>query len=262
MAKATIISVPLRKGGSGKTTTSTNVATGLMRRGRRVLLVDLDDQANATMCVGLNPFALEASINTLLTDIAVEPRDVVVTTGFGLDVLPATQELEDTAAGMTATSVHALGPIFEALANDYDYIIIDTQPGHSYLSLSALVASDYAIIPLQAHYLAMEGLARIVGDIERVQHGDVVGSWRGPNPKLRILGIVPVMVQSTNVSQIVIDKVRSDYPDLVLPVEVRLSVNFVNSSLEGVPLVVSDPKHAGSQAYMALVDAIIQKLEG
>jgi chromosome partitioning protein len=94
---------------------------------------------------------------------------VVVQTDFGLSVLPATQDLENVAAGMTATSVHGLKPILQELADGFDYIIIDTQPGHSYLSLSALVASDYALIPLQAHYLAMEGLARIMGDIQRVQ---------------------------------------------------------------------------------------------
>lgn len=259
---ATIISVPLRKGGSGKTTTAVNVATGLQIRGYRVLLVDLDDQANATMCVGINPFALKHSVGTLLTDIAVQPHDVIVTTDFGLSVLPATQELENVAAGMTATSVYALKPIFETLANDYDYIIVDTQPGHSYLSLSALVASNYALIPLQAHYLAMEGLARIIEDIHRVQHGDIPNSWRGPNPYLRVLGIVPCMVQqNTNVSQLVIDKVRSDYPDLVLPIEIKLSISFVNVSLEGKPLVIADPKHPGARAYMDLVDILIKRLE-
>ncbi len=257
-----IIAVPLRKGGSGKTTTSVNVAAGLQKRGRRVLLVDLDDQANATMCVGINPFGLEQSVSTLLTDIAVQPRDVIVKTDFGLDVLPATQDLENVAAGMNATSVYALKPILETIADDYDYIIIDTQPGHSYLSLSALVASHYALIPLQAHYLAMEGLARIMGDIERVQHGDIPNSWRGPNPALRILGIIPCMVQpNTNVSHLVVEKISEDYPDLVLPIAIKLSINFVNASLEGIPLVVSTPNHPGAQAYMSVVDTIIGKLE-
>ena len=259
MAKT--IAIPLRKGGSGKTTTAVNVASGLHKRGRRVLLVDLDDQANATMCVGINPFALEKSISTLFTDIAVQPQEVIVQTDFGLSVLPATQDLENVAAGMTATSVHGLKPILQELGDGYDYIIVDTQPGHSFLSLSALVASDYTLIPLQAHYLAMEGLARIMGDIQRVQHGDVVDSWRGPNPHLRILGIVPCMVQNTNVSQLVIDKTRSDYPGMVLPIEIRLSVNFVNASLEGTPLVISTPNHPGALAYMDLVDLIIKMLE-
>ena len=257
-----VISIALRKGGSGKTTTAVNVAAGLQMRGRRTLLVDLDDQANATMCVGLNPFALEKSIDTLFTDISVQPSEVVTVTDFGLSVLPATTDLEKTAAGMNATSIHALKPILDALVTDFDYVIIDTQPGHSYLSLSALVASDYALIPLQAHYLAMEGLARIMNDIQRVQHGDVLNSSRGPNPHLRVFGILPCMVQqNTNVAQLVIDKTKSDYPHLVLPLEIKLSVSFVNASLQGEPIVVADPKHPGAVAYQQLVDMIIKNME-
>jgi chromosome partitioning protein len=258
-----IVSIPLRKGGSGKTTTAVNLAAGLMKRGRRTLLVDLDDQANASMCVGVNPFSLERSVSTLLTDIAVKPRDVVVQTEFGLSVLPATQDLEEVAAGMNATSIFALKPILSDLASDYDYIIVDTQPGHSYLSLSALVASDYALIPLQAHYLAMEGLARIMDDIQKVQHGDVPGSSRGPNPGLRVLGIVPCMVQpNTNIARLVVEQAKRDYPDLVLSdIEVRLSVSFVNASLDGVPLVISDPTLGGARAYMSLVDLVTSRLE-
>jgi len=258
---ARVISIALRKGGSGKTTTSVNVAAGLLRRGKRVLLVDLDDQANATMCVGLNPFELERSISTLFTNISVETKDVIVTTAFGLDVLPATQSLEQVGAGMNATSIKELSIILSSVQDTYDYILIDTQPGHSFLSISALVASDYVLIPLQAHYLAMEGVARILGDIERVQHGDITGSFRGPNAALKILGIVPCMIQSTNISRGVIAKTREDYPELVLPVEVRLLVDFVNATLEGVPLVIAKPQHTGALEYMAVVDYLLSIME-
>jgi chromosome partitioning protein len=259
---AKVISVALRKGGSGKTTTSVNVAAGLLKRGKRVLLVDLDDQANATMCVGLNPFELERSIATLFTDIAIETKDVIVSTAFGLDVLPATQRLEQVGAGMNATSIKELSIILSSVQDAYDYIIIDTQPGHSYLSISALVASDYVLIPLQAHYLAMEGVARILGDIERVQHGDIVESFRGPNANLQIIGIVPCMIQPTNISRGVVKKTREDYPGWVLPVEVRLLVDFVNATLEGVPLVIAQPKHTGALEYLAVVDLLLSKMEG
>ncbi len=119
-----MICVSLRKGGSGKTTTSVNLAAGLQKRGRKTLLIDLDDQANATMCAGINPFHLERSIATVFTDISVQPRDIIVETDYGLSVLPAAPDLERVAAGMTATSIGELRPIVEALADSYDYIVM------------------------------------------------------------------------------------------------------------------------------------------
>lgn len=248
-----VISVALRKGGSGKTTAATNLAAGLQLRGKRTTFVDLDDQANGSMCLGINPFDLKYSIADLFTNISLKTQDVICKTDYGLSVLPATVLLEQVAAGMTARSIGELRPIIEDLKADNDYIIIDTQPGHGYLSLSALVASDYVVIPLQAHYLAMEGVARIMTDIGEVKNG--------LNPGLSVLGIVPCMVQNTTISKAVLDKTKEDYPGLVLPVEIKLSVQFVNSTLEGKPLVISAPNHAGAKEYMSLVDVIIDRLE-
>ena len=251
--KAKVISVALRKGGSGKTTTATNLAAGLQKRDKKTAFIDLDDQANGSMCLGINPFELKYSIADLFTNISLKPQDIIQQTDYGLSVLPATQELEQVGAGMTARSIGELRPIVEALDDEYEYIVIDTQPGHGYLSLSALVASQYVIIPLQAHYLAMEGVARIMSDIGEVQNG--------LNPKLSVLGIVPCMVQGTTISKAVLEKTKEDYPNLVLPVEIKLSVQFVNSTLEGKPLVIASPSHAGAQEYMSLVDIILNKLE-
>jgi len=205
------------------------------------------------MCLGINPFELQYSIADLFTNISLKPQDVIQQTDYGLAVLPATQELEQVAAGMTARSIGELRPVVEALDGEYEYIVVDTQPGHGYLSLSALVASQHVVIPLQAHYLAMEGVARIMSDIAEVQNG--------LNPKLAVLGIVPCMVQGTTISKAVLEKTREDYAGLVLPVEIKLSVQFVNSTLEGRPLVISSPGHAGAQEYMSLVDMILRKLE-
>ena len=260
--KAKKTAIAIRKGGSGKTTTAINLAAGLHKRGYKVLLVDLDDQSNSTMGVGINPFALDKSIATLLTDIHAKTQDTIRHTESGLSILPATPELEQVGAGMNATSMNSLRLILEEIEEDYDYIIIDTQPGHSYLSLSALVAADYVLIPLQAHYLAMEGLTRIMKDISDVQNGDAPESRRGPNPNLSILGILPVMVQvKTNASQLIIEKVTESYPKLVLPLEIRLSIDFVNASIESKPLVFSRPNHPGAQSYLALADLVIAKLE-
>jgi chromosome partitioning protein len=258
---AFIISIALRKGGSGKTTTATNLAAGLVKCGRKVLLVDMDDQANASMCVGINPFGLKCSISTLFTDIHMRPEEAIVQTDFGLCVLPATQDLEDVGAGMKATSIKELRNILAPIRANFDYIIIDTQPGHSYLSLSALVASDYVLIPLQAHYLALEGLARILNDVDQVKHGDIIGSNRGHNVDLKVLGILPCMVQNTTISRAVVDKAKEDYPTMVLSMEIKLAIKFVNTSLEGSPMVISHPTSSGALEYIQLVEYVIDNLE-
>jgi len=175
-----VITVSIRKGGSGKSTTAVNLASALHIQKRKTLLIDLDHTANATISVGIDPSSLEQSINTLFTNVEKQPSDVIMKTKYGLSVLPATEGLEQTEAGMTATHIGLLKPIIDAVKDQYDFIIIDTPPGKSLLSLSALVASDYVLIAMETHYLAMQGLARIMDDIAKVK--------KGLNPSLQLLG--------------------------------------------------------------------------
>lgn len=245
------ITVTIRKGGGGKSTTAVNIASALQLKGYKTLLVDLEHTANATISVGIDPYELKASINTLFTSIEATPQDVIVKTEYGLSVLPATEDLEQTEAGMTATSIGILKPLFEAIDKDYDYIVIDTPPGRSYLSLSALVASDAVLIPLQTHYLALRGLARIMDDIRKVK--------KGLNPYLEIMGIVPVMMQpQTNVGQTILKSVLEDeqYKNLVLPVEIKWSIKHVEASLIGQPIVIYAPSHEGAKEYFKLAEMI------
>lgn len=247
-----VISIALRKGGSGKTTTAVNLASALQLRGHKTLLIDLEHTANATISVGIDPFALTASINTLFTDVDAQPQDVLVKTDYGLTVLPATEDLEQTEAGMTATHIGLLKPLVEALRDHFDFIIIDTPPGKSYLSLSALVASDYVLIPLQTHYLAMQGLVRILDDVRKVK--------KGLNPHLEILGILPTMVQPyTNISKTVLQNVLEQYTDLVLPLEIKYSVKHAEASLIGQPIVIYSPSHEGAREYFKLAEVICER---
>jgi chromosome partitioning protein len=247
-----VICVALRKGGSGKTTTAVNLASALQLKGKKTLLIDLEHTANATISVGIDPFSLPRSINTLFTNIEAQPQEVLVRTEYGLHVLPATEDLEQTEAGMTATHIGLLKPIVEALRSSFDFIIIDTPPGKSYLSLSALVASDYVLIPLQTHYLAMQGLARILDDVRKVK--------KGLNPSLEVLGILPTMVQpNTNISKTVVKNVREQYADLVLPIEIKYSVKHAEASLIGQPIVIYSPSHEGAQEYFKLAEVVYGK---
>lgn len=247
-----IITIAIRKGGAGKTTTAINLASALQLMGHKTLLVDLDQSANATMHVGINPYILNRSVATLFTDFTATPQSVMQVTSFGLSVLPATGDLEKVEAGMQATQLGVLKPILSLIESSFEFVVIDTQPSHSYLSLSALVASHYVLIPLEPHYLAMDGLAKILNDIEQVK--------RGLNPALTLLGIVPVKVQArTNIAQTVLREVQNAYQGLVLPVEISFSVRHAEASLVGQPILLYDPKHEGAREYYTLTEVIYAK---
>lgn len=246
------ISIVIRKGGVGKTTTAVNLASALQVRGKKTLLIDLDPQASATISVGINPRTLPYSINDLFTNINVRPQDVLVTTSFGLSVLPAKEELSKTEAGMTATSTGALKPILRELEDDFDYIIIDTMPSQSYLSVNALVASHSVLIPMETHYLAMEGLEQAMKDIADVK--------QGLNPDLETIGILPTKVQTnTKLAKAVLDEVKEVYPTLLLPMEIKLSIKIAEASLEGMPIVILDPQHPGAEDYFRLAQYIYEQ---
>lgn len=242
---AKIISIVLRKGGIGKTTTAINLATALQLMGKKTLLIDLDPQSNATISVGINPLELTQSINTLFTNIDVTPREVIIETAFGLSIIPATEDLKKTEAGMTASQVGALKPILNTLKDEFEYIIIDTPPSATYLSINALVASRYVLIPLQAHYLAMQALSQTMEDIKQVKNG--------LNSKLEIIGILPTMVNTnTNIARTVLENVKTSYPELFLSMDIKYSVKHSEASLVGQPIVIYAPTSDGAQEYIKL----------
>ncbi len=251
MAKKTKkIVVTVRKGGVGKTTTAVNLATILHNKGKRVLLVDLDPQANATLAVGVNPLALKYSINDLFTSIEVLPHQAIVKTDFSLSLLPSHPSLGKTEAGMQATQVGMIKGLLAPLEEYYDFIIMDTPPSESYLAVNALVSADEVILPVQTHFLALQGLAQVMDDIKQVRNG--------LNPLLKISGILPTLVnQRTNISKTILDEIKKEYAELLYPIEIDYSVKHIEASLGGQPIVIYDPKHQGSIAYTKLANTFL-----
>ena len=247
---ATVITVTLRKGGSGKTTTAVNLASSLAKHGKKVLLIDLDPQANATVSLGID------SVNTPnIADVLQGTREihhVINDPVKGFDLIPSNQilaQIEATLATDPNKYANIIKDLLAPLLPRYDYILIDTPPSESMLTITALVASDYALIPTQAHYLAMHGLQQAIDLITRVQEG------YGAN--VEILGIVPTMVQSgTNIADMFIEQIKTDYPDLLLPYPVPHSIKLTESQLAGEPITDYDPKHPASLAYMQLAKHI------
>lgn len=250
---AKVITVTLRKGGSGKTTTAVNLASSLAKHGKRVLLLDLDPQANATASLGLDNANLPVIAEVLAGTKQIQ--HVINDPAKGFDLIPSNQVLAQIEATMATDPLKYANVIKDQLApimTRYDYIIIDTPPSESMLTISALVASDYALIPTQAHYLAMHGLQQAIDLIARVK--DSYGA------NVVILGIVPTMVQTgTNMADLFLEQVKSDYPKLLLPYSVPHTIKITESQLAGEPITDYEPQHPASLAYLELAKYISER---
>jgi chromosome partitioning protein len=245
------IAISLRKGGSGKTTTAVNLATALHKKGKKTLLVDLDPQANATISVGIDPLTLKKHINSLFTDINIKTEEAITKTSFGLPILPSHPDLAETEAGMRATQIGLLKGLLDPIDGQFDYIVIDTPPAESYLTVNALATVDEVIIPLQTHYLAMRGLKEALEEIDQVR--------QGLNPNLKVAGILPTMVNNrTNIAKTVLEAVTEAYGEYLYPFQVDFSIKHAEATLAGLPIVIYDPKHQGNLAYMKLADRVIK----
>jgi chromosome partitioning protein len=240
------ITVAMKKGGSGKTTTTVNLAAALVLRGKKVLFVDLDPQANATIALGINPLTTPHTINDLFVDEKLQPSEVI-TAKFGLHVLPGHTALARTESGMGPSQVVALRRILAPIEADYDYVVLDVPPSDSYLTANALAYATEVIIPLQAHYFAIEGLTQAIEQVSAVKSG--------LNPEINIIGILPTMVNGrTNIARSVIEAVQKQYPDSMYPFAIDFSVRHPEATAAGVPIVIYDPNHPGSTAYKQLAE--------
>ena len=256
----------IRKGGSGKTTSAVNFASLLTYLfNRRVCLIDLDPQGNATTHCGINPETLTSSVNTLFTEIGVDPHSIVESRifpingkGYRIDILPAKRDLDETDLSMKATQVGLLKPIIDTLSEDYDDIIIDTRPTRSMLTISALVPATHAIIPMEAGVFALDALKDTEGDINNIK--------KGLNPGLKLVGILPTRVrESTNLSRVILGEAAKNYDHLLMRYqeqdESRLllihdSVKLGEAPAYGMPGIAYDPKGAAVLDYVKFTEVL------
>ena len=254
---ANIYAVTNQKGGVGKTTTTINLAASLALADQKVLIVDMDPQANLTSGIGRkDKFQLAGTVYDAITaDTTPAVQDFVVPTGVeGLSLLPADRNLTGAEVELVALDARErrLRPLLQQATAEFDYILIDTPPSLGFLTLNALVAADRVIIPLTCEYFALEGLAELMTTLRRVQ-----GNF---NPQLEIAGVLLTMADNrTNLGQQVASEVREFFGDKVFGTLIPRNIRLAEAPSHGLPAILHDVRSKGAEAYLALAREFISR---
>lgn len=250
---ARVIAVTNQKGGVGKTTTSINVAYFLSKMGKRTLIIDFDPQGNATSGLGIDKQELGATmIEVIMRQIRL--AKVVLPTEYkDLYLAPSTSHLANTEVEL-AQADGRFARLREALNGviDYDYIIIDSPPSLSLLTVNGLVAADYVLLPVQAEFYALEGLGQLLESMKLIR--------KGLNPSLKLLGVLPTMMDSrTTLSSQVYDEIKKYFPDKIFKTTIPRNIRLAEAPSHGAPVGVYDRFSKGSRAYKALAKEIVER---
>ena len=251
-----IFCIANQKGGVGKTTTTVNLAAGLAKIGRRVLVVDLDPQGNATMGSGVDKRSLELSVYDVLLENASVAETRQPSPQGGYDVIGANRELAGAEIELVPLERRdrRLREALKAVAGDYDFALIDCPPSLSLLTLNGLSCAHGVVVPMQCEYFALEGLSDLVNTIKQV-HANL-------NPALQVIGILRVMFDARITLQgQVSEQLKTHFGDKVFDTVIPRNVRLAEAPSYGMPGVVFDPSSKGALAFVEFAREMVARVE-
>lgn len=249
-----VLAITNQKGGVGKTTTSINLAASLVTAGRRVLLVDLDPQGNATMGSGIDKRGLKSTVyQVLLGETPISAVRLRSQSG-GFDVIPANRELAGAEVEMVDLPEREtrLKTALDEIRNQYDFVLIDCPPALNLLTVNGLCAANAVMIPMQCEYYALEGLSDLVQTIKKVR--------TNLNPGLEIEGLLRTMYDPRNMlAQQVSDQLQQHFGDKVYRTVIPRNIRLAEAPSHGLPVLNFDRQSKGALAYLALAGEMLGK---